>query len=254
MTSLENHGGPGDGGNSKGRPESLEAENARLKAEIEFLKKKLQIVGSITRHDVLNQMTAIVGYNELLEMVISDEKQRSYLEREKFAVDKIRRQFQFAKDYQNVATEPPRWQKLDNVVHRAIELLDDPSIRIPVPEGMTAIFADHLLDKALYQLLDNTVRHGGKATEVRVSFHDAGTHAELVIEDDGTGIPPADKERIFERGFGKGTGWGLFLTREILAITGITITENGEPGKGTRFVITLPKGTYREGEGPDSSP
>jgi signal transduction histidine kinase len=43
----------------------------------------------------------------------------------------------------------------------------------------------------------------------------------------------------------KNTGLGLFLSREILAITGITITENGTPGKGARFEITVPEGMYR---------
>jgi len=37
----------------------------------------------------------------------------------------------------------------------------------------------------------------------------------------------------------------LFLSQEILSITGITITETGEPGKGARFEITVPKGAYR---------
>jgi signal transduction histidine kinase len=55
-------------------------------------------------------------------------------------------------------------------------------------------------------------------------------------------------ERIFEQGFGKNTGLGLFLSREILAITGLTITENSVPGKGARFEITVPKGAYRFGE------
>ncbi|MDD1681346.1 MAG: sensor histidine kinase, partial [Methanoregula sp.] len=44
---------------------------------------------------------------------------------------------------------------------------------------------------------------------------------------------------------GKGTGWGLFLAREILAVTGMTITETGEPGKGVRFEIILPPGSFR---------
>lgn len=228
---------------------SPEEENAALRAEVEFLKKKLQLVGSVTRHDVLNQMTAIVGYNELLEMVIADEKQKSYIEREKVAVDKIRRLFQFAKDYQNLAVEPPRWQSLDNSVHRAMEAFDNPAVRVIVSVGKTAVLADSLLDKAILQFLDNTARHGGAATEVRITFEDLGTHGQVTIEDNGTGIPAADKGRVFERGYGKGTGWGLFLAREILAITGVTIIENGEPGKGARFVITLPKGTYREVDG-----
>ncbi|MDD1694555.1 MAG: ATP-binding protein, partial [Methanoregula sp.] len=61
----------------------------------------------------------------------------------------------------------------------------------------------------------------------------------------GAGIAVEDKKRLFERGFGHHTGLGLFLSREILAITGITITENGEPGKGARFEILVPDGTWR---------
>ena len=60
MSSLENQGNE-DARGGTGRPASLEAENAKLKAEIAFLEKKLQLVGSVTRHDVLNQLTAIVG-------------------------------------------------------------------------------------------------------------------------------------------------------------------------------------------------
>jgi len=52
-------------------------------------------------------------------------------------------------------------------------------------------------------------------------------------------------KKLFTRGFGKNTGLGLFLSREILSITGITITENGTPGKGARFEITVPKGAWR---------
>jgi signal transduction histidine kinase len=81
---------------------------------------------------------------------------------------------------------------------------------------------------------------------MRITATIVGPHAEVVIEDDGVGIPIKDKERIFERGFGKGVGWGLFLAREILAVTGLSIIENGEPEKGARFVITLPAGTFQE--------
>ena len=59
------------------------------------------------------------------------------------------------------------------------------------------------------------------------------------------GISPDQKESIFERGYGKNTGMGLFLAREILAITGITIAETGKPGKGARFEITVPAGMWQ---------
>ena len=67
----------------------------------------------------------------------------------------------------------------------------------------------------------------------------------LIIEDDGIGIPEEDKDKIFTRGFGKNTGYGLFLVREILLITGITIKKTGQPGKGARFEMTVPKGAWR---------
>ena len=64
-------------------------------------------------------------------------------------------------------------------------------------------------------------------------------------EDDGVGVAADEKEKIFDRGFGKNTGLGLFLAREILSITGITICETGQPGKGARFEMTVPKGMWR---------
>lgn len=243
---MESNGSEKGISGSSAAPVSPEEENARLKEEIAFLNKKLQLVGSVTRHDVLNQLTAIVGYNELLSMTLEDEKLRSFLDREKQAADKIRRLFQFAKDYQNLATEPPRWQNLANAVNRARESIDGLTVQIQEPARTITILADPHVDKALQYILENTVRHAGKTPVICISLADTGTHAEVILEDDGVGIPVKDKERIFERGFGKGVGWGLFLAREILAVTNLSIIENGEPGKGVRFVITLPAGTYRE--------
>jgi signal transduction histidine kinase len=66
-----------------------------------------------------------------------------------------------------------------------------------------------------------------------------------VCEDNGGGIDRETKKHLFKHGFGKHTGFGLFLIREILSITGITIDENGEPGKGARFEIIVPNDMYR---------
>ena len=63
------------------------------------------------------------------------------------------------------------------------------------------------------------------------------------------GIPLDQKQKIFEKGYGRHTGFGLFLAREILAITGISIHETGVHMKGARFEIAVPKGGYRRGGG-----
>ena len=205
----------------------------------------MQIVGSITRHDVLNQLTAIVGYNELLGMMVDDPKFRSFLEKEKFALNKIRRQFQFAKDYQNIAVDPPRWQNIRNLTSRVSEDFDVKQVRITADTGTATVRADPLFDRVFHHLFDNALRHGETVTEIRISLQQTGSSGLLLVENNGVSIPAADKEKIFERGYGKGTGWGLFLAREILAVTGMTITETGEPGKGVRFEITLPPGSFR---------
>ncbi|MGA2698037.1 MAG: HAMP domain-containing sensor histidine kinase [Methanoregula sp.] len=222
----------------------------RAKNEVAFLNRKLNLVGSVTRHDVLNQLTAVSGYTELLEMVVEDPQMKSYIEKERFALEKIRRQFLFAKDYQNLGTEPPRWQPLASVIRCAGDAVALKGVPIAETCGNAAVYADPMLDRAVAQLLDNAIRHGQSVSCISISVHDDENGAVLVIEDNGTGIPAADKERIFERGFGKRTGWGLFLAREILAITGITIAETGEPGKGARFEIHIPAEAFKkEGTG-----
>ena len=67
----------------------------------------------------------------------------------------------------------------------------------------------------------------------------------IAVDDDGNGISAGDKSQLFMKGFGRNTGLGLFLSREILSITRMTITETSEPGKGARFEITVPKGEFR---------
>lgn len=84
-------------------------------------------------------------------------------------------------------------------------------------------------------------------TQDSPSFSSRETDTGLIItyRDNGSGITAEDKKKLFQRGFGKHTGLGLFLSREILAITGITITENGEAGRGVQFEMTVPPGAFR---------
>ena len=65
----------------------------------------------------------------------------------------------------------------------------------------------------------------------------------MVYEDDGVGVPLENKPSLFKEGFSTGgsTGFGLFLTKKMIDVYGWTIEENGEPGKGAKFVISIPK-------------
>ena len=99
----------------------------------------------------------------------------------------------------------------------------------------------------MHNLTDNTIRHGETATEVHVSVLKKQDNIRIIWRDNGIGVQAEEKDKIFQRGYGKHTGFGLFLIKEILAITGIAIQENGEPGKGARFEITVPNGNWRYG-------
>ena len=93
--------------------------------------------------------------------------------------------------------------------------------------------------------MENSLRHGEHVTKISFTAMERDSGLLITYQDDGAGITAADKKRLFQKGFGKHTGLGLFLSREILAITGITIVENGEPGKGVQFELLVPPGGYR---------
>jgi len=65
------------------------------------------------------------------------------------------------------------------------------------------------------------------------------------VPDDSAKAAARYHPNIFYQGFRKHTGLGLFLSREILGITGMTIVETGITGKGARFEILVPKGAFR---------
>ena len=209
---------------------------------------KLNLLNSVTRHDVLNQLTVLNGYLSLVELetTTQDSRIREFFTRAEQAARNIERQILFTKMYQDIGVHAPAWQNVDGLIHKAKTGLLPETISLTLNLGNLEIYADPLIEKTFYALLENAMRHGKQVTEIRFSYHvngDGSLH--LIYEDNGIGISFDDKEHIFERGYGKHTGFGLFLAKETLSITGLLIAENGEPGKGARFEITVPKEGYR---------
>ncbi len=102
-----------------------------------------------------------------------------------------------------------------------------------------------ILSRVFDNLLDNSIRHDEGTRRVMVRFDVQGPECRLFWEDDGLFVEEAMKERIFQRGEGKNAGFGLFLSREILEITGIRLIEDGFPGTGDRFHMTMPEGAWK---------
>ena len=106
-------------------------------------------------------------------------------------------------------------------------------------------YADPLLPRVFYTLLENSLRHGNNTAHNRISNEMDDDSYVLVLEDDEGGIPAQEKENIFCRKFYKNTGFSLFLSRDILQITNYSIQEKGKYGVGARFLIRIPKGSFR---------
>jgi PAS domain S-box-containing protein len=221
-------------------------ERKRAEEALRMANHKLNLLSSITRHDINNKLTVIKSYLALLKKDHADPATADKYGKITTAAQQISAMIWFTKEYENIGVNAPVWQDCRQLIEAAAGQVAERQVQVrnDIPAG-TEIFADPLIAKVFYNLLDNAVRHGGKITTVRFFEENAGGGPVIVCEDDGDGVPADEKEKIFERGFGKNTGLGLFLTREILAITGITITETGEPGKGARFEIAVPKGGYR---------
>jgi len=226
--------------------EYREKELMQFSAALETSNKKLNLLSSITRHDINNQLTVLIGYLELLEMKQPDTSFSDYFNIITRAAERIQAMIQFTKIYEGIGVNAPVWQNPRTLADIAAKDVTLGDIRLvnDIPMDMM-VFADQLIVKVFFNLMDNAVRYGGKITFIRFSADNSDDVCVIVCEDDGNGISTADKEKIFDRGFGKNTGLGLFLSREILLITGISIIETGEPGKGARFEMKIPKGAWR---------
>jgi len=223
-------------------------ERRRAEHALQETNKKLNLLSSLTRHDIKNQLMALEGNLTLLAMMDLDPASEEQLRRSESAADRISAMIQFTKEYENVGVRAPIWKNARELITGAASdfTLNPINLVNDVPADLE-VYADPLIAKVFHNLIDNAVRHGGGITTIHffVEAHD-DTRA-IICEDDGTGIPPDIKGELFTHGSGKGHGFGLFLSSEILAITGMTIQEEAQPGKGARFRIRAPAGSWRSG-------
>jgi signal transduction histidine kinase len=173
---------------------------------------------------------------------VSDPDLLALVEKEERVAGHIVRQIEFTKNYEELGVSAPIWQDVAMSINALKSARPPGIVNITTKLDGLEVYADPLFLKVNENLIDNSIRHGERAKNITVSWLPYSNNAiALVYEDDGVGIHGEDKERIFEKGFGKNTGLGLFLIREILAITGITIRERGTYGKGVRFEIHIPR-------------
>jgi len=213
--------------------ESLETRLGRTEARLTFL-------NTITRQDILNQLTE-------LSLDMEHPVQSADIQKIKDAITRIHRQVKFIKEYQDIGVSPPEWQNVADAIMRARVGANLGKVTIDVEIQNIEIYADRLLEKAFFYMIDNALKHGGEhLSRIRFTSHMAESSLIIVCEDDGAGIPPTKKGSLFPEEYGRHVGYGLFFVKQILSETGIMVREAGLPGKGARFEFHVPAGEYRK--------
>jgi PAS domain S-box-containing protein len=225
-------------------------EITKVQESLSEVNRKLNLLSSITRHDINNQLMILEGNLAMLRTNHSAPKCDEYLSKAEAAGRKITAMIRFTKEYEGIGVQSAVWQNIAELVNKVSLDTNMGEVRVvnDVPSGVE-ILADPMIDKVFSNLVDNAVRHGGKVTTIRFSVEVSSGAMSIVCQDDGAGIPADSKASLFVHVSDGDHGFGLFLSREILAITGICIRENSEDGQGARFEMMVPPGRWRAASG-----
>jgi PAS domain S-box-containing protein len=221
--------------------ELKQAEQALLQSN-----QKLNLLTSLTRHDILNLLSVIDGSLTIAIDSKNTDNLFKYINYAKDAGKRIADIIGFTEEYQDFGIISSGWHNVVQLIEsvRKEILLGSITIDIQIPSSLE-IYGDPIIRKVFSTLLQNAVRHGQIITNIH--FFITKSHDALIItcSDNGIGIPPEKKELIFNHGYGEHTAVGLFIAREILSITGLTIKECGIEGDGATFEILIPAGKWR---------
>jgi signal transduction histidine kinase len=206
--------------------------------------RRNQIIHTIIFHDAKNRLAALHGYADILRESLSGSGFLSYIDKLEEIASDIERDLGVASMLSHVGLIAPRWQNVRDVVVRSASR--EPGGRICMDDlpGSLWCLADPIFPRVFSNLFENARRHGERVTTIRIGAKEGEGGLVISVEDDGVGIPADQKERIFDHGFGRHTGYGLYLAREVLSIAGFSIRETGDPGRGARFDIHVPRGRY----------
>jgi PAS domain S-box-containing protein len=216
----------------------------RAAEDFQVLTEKLRVVGSLTRHDVGNKLMAVKSNLYLLKKQIGDNpKITKYLEGIDAAINQSDEIFEFSRLYEKIGAEKPSSMDVFECFNVAAAMFSNlRTVKIINECQGLQVMADSLLRQLFYNFIDNSLKHGEKVTQIRLHLNKNEYEVNLFYEDNGVGVSKDNKQKIFDQGFttGKGSGLGLHLIKKMIEVYGWTIEENGEPGKGAKFTITIP--------------
>ena len=215
-----------------------------MEENVQRANRGLKTLNQIIRHDMRNDLTALWGYLQLLEMTELNARQKELVRK---MVDRARSadgHLTFANEQQTIGSTGTVWYDVQELIEGVLSKMSLGDMEVEICLQGIRVQADPMISNVFHCLADNTVRHGIEATRISIHANETKNGLSIIWEDDGVGVPFEYKEKIFNRGFGQNTGEGLFLACEILSMTDGSISEGGEPDKGAKFTIRLPSGRY----------
>jgi len=227
-------------------------ERIERERELKRQRDNLDLLNQIVRHDLTNHLQTITGRAELLR----DQCSGDALEH----VDGIQESSQSAAELLETAgnlatvmrqtdweTEPVALGPvLSSVTEDITATYTDAQVTVLDEFPSVQVQADELLSSVFRNVLTNAIQHNDSATpSVVVDATDDGDVVNVIVADNGPGIPDEQKRTVFERGEkrpdSEGTGVGLYLVRTLVdAYGGDVWVEDNEP-TGTVVGVTLPK-------------
>jgi PAS domain S-box-containing protein len=222
---------------------TVQEELSKALAKAELLNKKIGVLGGFTRHDVRNKLAVISGllYLAREEAIVSPELEIRLQEVEN-VIKNITGILDFAKTYEMVGSEELVPIDVGEMIQNAISLFSElKGLKIENQCKDFVTVADSMVSEIFHNLIDNTLKYGQKTTKIRIFTEnsDDGVH-NLIYEDDGVGLDERARKHLFQKGFGRGTGYGLYLISQICEVYGWTVQEKGAQGQGVRFEFTIP--------------
>jgi signal transduction histidine kinase len=162
--------------------------------------------------------------------------------------------FDFSKDYESLGSKALSLVDVGKTVDDTASTLSDLNgIKLKNECHDFRVIADDMLTTIFHNLIENSLKYGEKVTQIEVYIQtNTDDSATIVYEDNGVGIDHVIRRKLFEKGVGKGTGYGLCLIKRTCELYGWTVKETGERDKGVRFELNIPNKTAGENVSVDS--
>jgi signal transduction histidine kinase len=194
---------------------------------------------------VRNKLSIILSNAYLLKKNIGDSpKLAKFISNIENAVEASSKLFEFSSNYEKIGVEQPSIINVGEFFKQAVALQTNlPELQIINECSGLTVSADSLLRQIFYNLIDNSIKHGQKTSKIHVYFLEEQDVTKLIYEDNGIGVSEANKLRLFTEGFttGNGSGLGLMLVKKIVEAYSWAIAEEGQPGVGVKFVMSIPR-------------